>query len=160
MGATGSLVHVWKPGAWFVPVHVPDPLGALPWRQHLVWMGAVELCVQKERIFLSPGTCFLSSCKHNVIGSYQKHAGKACYGTVLCKMGPPNPRNNLSTTWYFQGTAVAQWLKCCSNNRKIADSMPASVIGIFHWHNPSDRTMALGSTHPLTEMSTRSISWG
>jgi hypothetical protein len=27
-------------------------------------------------------------------------------------------------------------------------------------HNPSDRTMALGSTQPLTEMSTRSISWG
>ena len=26
--------------------------------------------------------------------------------------------------------------------------------------NPSDRTMALGSTQTLTEMSTRSISWG
>jgi hypothetical protein len=26
--------------------------------------------------------------------------------------------------------------------------------------NPSDRTMALGSTQPLTEMSTGSISWG
>jgi hypothetical protein len=33
-------------------------------------------------------------------------------------------------------------------------------MGHFHWHNPSDRTMALGSTQPLTEMSTRSISWG
>jgi len=31
---------------------------------------------------------------------------------------------------------------------------------IFHWHNPSDRTMALGSTQPLAEISTRSISWG
>jgi len=30
------------------------------------------------------------------------------------------------------------------------------VIGIFHWHNPSDRTMA----RSLTEMSTRSIYWG
>jgi len=27
-------------------------------------------------------------------------------------------------------------------------------------HNPSSRTMALGSTRPLTEMSTRCISWG
>ena len=27
-------------------------------------------------------------------------------------------------------------------------------------HNPYGRTMALGSTHPLTEMSTRCISWG
>ena len=30
---------------------------------------------------------------------------------------------------------------------------------IFHWHNPFGRTMALGSTQPLTEMSTRNISW-
>ena len=34
-----------------------------------------------------------------------------------------------------------------------------------HWNfsftqNPSDRTMTLGSTQPLTEMSTRSIYWG
>jgi hypothetical protein len=29
---------------------------------------------------------------------------------------------------------------------------------LCHWHNPSSRTMALGSTQPLTEMSTRSIS--
>ena len=27
------------------------------------------------------------------------------------------------------------------------------VIGIFHWHNTSGRTMTLGSTQPLTEMS-------
>jgi hypothetical protein len=27
-------------------------------------------------------------------------------------------------------------------------------------HNPSGRNMALGPTHPLTEMSTRNISWG
>jgi len=57
-------------------------------------------------------------------------------------------------------TAVAQWLKCCATNLKVTGSIPDSVIGIFHWHNPSDRTMALGSTQSLTEMSTRSISWG
>jgi hypothetical protein len=33
------------------------------------------------------------------------------------------------------------------------------VTGIFHRHNFSGRTMALGSTQPLTEMSTRNISW-
>jgi len=33
-------------------------------------------------------------------------------------------------------------------------------VGIFHWPNPSDHTMVLGSTQPLTEMSTRSISVG
>ena len=39
-------------------------------------------------------------------------------------------------------------------------SIPDGVIGIFQLHNPSGRTMALGSTQPLTEMSTRCISWG
>jgi hypothetical protein len=58
------------------------------------------------------------------------------------------------------GTAVAQWLRCCATNRKVAGSIPNRVIGIFHSHNPSDRTMALGSTRPLTEMSIRTISWG
>ena len=29
------------------------------------------------------------------------------------------------------GTAVAQWLRCCATNRKVAGSIPAGVIGIF-----------------------------
>jgi len=28
-------------------------------------------------------------------------------------------------------TAVAQWLRCCATNRKVADSIPASVSGFF-----------------------------
>jgi hypothetical protein len=43
---------------------------------------------------------------------------------------------------------------------RYAGSIPDCAIGIFHGHNPSDRTMALGSTLPLTEMSTMNISWG
>ena len=58
-----------------------------------------------------------------------------------------------------EGTVVAQWLRCCATNWKVAGSIPDGVIGIFHLHNPFDRTMALGSTQPLTEMSTRRISW-
>jgi len=57
------------------------------------------------------------------------------------------------------GTAVAQWLRCCATNRKIAGSIPAGAIWILHWHNPSDCTMTLESTQPLTKMSTRRISW-
>ena len=49
---------------------------------------------------------------------------------------------------------VAQWLRCCATNWKVAGSIPDGVIGIFQGHNPSDRTMALWSTQPLTEMST------
>ena len=58
------------------------------------------------------------------------------------------------------GTAVAQWLRCYATNQEVAGSIPDGVIWIFHWHNPCDRTVALGLTQPLTEMSTRSISWG
>ena len=32
------------------------------------------------------------------------------------------------------GTAVAQWLKRCATNRQVAGSIPAGVIGIFHWY--------------------------
>jgi hypothetical protein len=45
-------------------------------------------------------------------------------------------------------------LRHWATSRKIAGSIPDCVIGIFHWHNPSGRTMALGSTQPRTEMST------
>ena len=46
----------------------------------------------------------------------------------------------------------------CATSRKVAGSIPDGAIGIFHCHSPG-RTMALGSTQPLTEMSTRNISW-
>jgi hypothetical protein len=37
---------------------------------------------------------------------------------------------------------------------------PTVSLEFFHWHNPSGRTIALGLTHTLTEMSIRNISWG
>jgi hypothetical protein len=42
-------------------------------------------------------------------------------------------------------------------SRKVAGSIPVEVIGIFGWPNPSSRTVALGLTQPLTEMSTRNL---
>jgi len=51
---------------------------------------------------------------------------------------------------YRWGDAVAQWGTALQAGR--------SQVGIFH--NPSGRTMALGLTQPLTEMSTRNIYWG
>ena len=29
-------------------------------------------------------------------------------------------------------TTVAQWLRCCATNQKVAGSIPAGVSGIFH----------------------------
>jgi len=31
----------------------------------------------------------------------------------------------------FWGTAVAQWLRCCATNRKVAGSIPAGVSGFY-----------------------------
>ena len=48
----------------------------------------------------------------------------------------------------------------CATSRKVAGWIPDWVIGIIHWFNPFGRRMALESTEPLTEVSTRNISWG
>jgi len=50
------------------------------------------------------------------------------------------------------------WLRHCATSRKVAGSIPDGVTGIFHSHNPSGRTMALGSTQPLIELNARNIS--
>ena len=34
-------------------------------------------------------------------------------------------------TLSVRGTAVAQWLRCCATNRKVAGSIPAGVSGFF-----------------------------
>jgi hypothetical protein len=57
-------------------------------------------------------------------------------------------------TWWHS------WLRHCATNQKVAGSIPCGFTENFHWYNPSSRTMALGSTRPQTEMSTRNISWG
>jgi hypothetical protein len=46
------------------------------------------------------------------------------------------------------------------NSRKVAGPILDEVIGFSNWPNPSSRTMALGSTQPLTEMSTKNLPGG
>ena len=62
--------------------------------------------------------------------------------------------------YIYMGARGGIVLRHYATNRQVAGSIPDGVIGIFQWHNPSSLTMALGSTQPLTEMSTRCISWG
>jgi len=57
------------------------------------------------------------------------------------------------------GTRWRSWLRHCATSRKVAGSIPDGVIEKFHFYNPSDRTIALGLTQPLTEMNTRNTSW-
>ena len=38
---------------------------------------------------------------------------------------------NFSLVLLAKGTAVAQWLRCCATNRKVAGLIPAGVSGFF-----------------------------
>ena len=40
--------------------------------------------------------------------------------------------NRISESTDREGIAVAQRLRCCATNRKVAGSIPFGVIGIFH----------------------------
>ena len=39
---------------------------------------------------------------------------------------------NIPGAHFCWGTAVVQWLKGCATNRKVAGSIQAGVIGVFH----------------------------
>ena len=41
-------------------------------------------------------------------------------------------QNSFARSLDPMGTAVAQWLRCCATNRKVAGSIPSGVTGIFH----------------------------
>jgi hypothetical protein len=56
-------------------------------------------------------------------------------------------------------TRQRSWLRHYATSRKVAGSNPDEVDS-FNLPNHSSRTMALGSTQPLTEMSTRNLPGG
>ena len=58
------------------------------------------------------------------------------------------------------GTRWSSWLMHCATSRKIASSISDGVTRIFHWHNPSGRTIALRSIQTLIEISIRNINFG
>jgi len=60
---------------------------------------------------------------------------------------------------YIWGRRWCSWFMNCATSRNVSGSVPHGVIGSFHWLSISGRTMDLVSTQPLTEMSTRNISW-
>jgi len=48
----------------------------------------------------------------------------------------------------------------CAARRKVAGSIHGEIIGIFHSLNISGRSICLGTTQSLTEISTWTLSWG
>jgi hypothetical protein len=98
-------------------------------------------------------------------------------GTILPLLHTPSCRaQNLTPTvwlskksmWNFYrevwNSKITQKIKDWTEelylfSRKVAGSIPDCVTGIFHWQNPSGRTMTLELTQPLTQISTKYISW-
>jgi len=88
------------------------------------------------------------------------HKTTWCYTSFFCNAPYGHKISNYitvqcSTVGCFGDTRWRSWLRHGANSRKVA-----GVTGIFQWPNPSGRTMAVGSTQPLTEISIRNISWG
>ena len=83
---------------------------------------------------------------------------KACEAICICWCLQNDVLEKFMSCLYVgRCTRWRCWLRHCATSRKFAGSIPD---GIFHWHNPSGRTMALGLTQTVTEMSTRNIPWG
>ena len=66
---------------------------------------------------------------------------------------------NISNLLQDRGMWWCSWLRHCTTSCMVAGSIPDGV-GIFHSHNHSSLTIAQGLTQPLTETSTRNVSWG
>jgi len=139
-----------------------------------VWPGSWQMCIPAFNM-AQRYQCFVGNCCQLLLGrevspfirhsrlfwkfTQNKYISAAeNTGCTFCRF--PEQNSFYGIYQFIPGTAVAQWWRCCATNRNVTGSIPDGVTGIFHSHNPSDRTMALGSTQPLTEMSTRSISWG
>jgi len=96
-----------------------------------------------------------SLCPHTLLPRYHFNS---ILPSILTSCQCSSLLDHLTKLLYALGY-VGSRLRHCATSRNVLGSIPDGVIGIFHWHNPSSCTMALGSTQPLIEMSTRNISW-
>jgi hypothetical protein len=62
--------------------------------------------------------------------------------------------------FHFWNTRVVEVVEALCYKPKRAGVIPDEITGFFSWPNPSSRTLALGSTQLLTEMSTRNLCGG
>ena len=98
-------------------------------RRYMVWL---DICRVKQ-VWLG-GTCILppllpaSLCTTNRI--MWLTAGHTQYPDpwTWSQQFPPKHRQQFTYFHGFTGTVVAQWLRCCATNRKVAGSIPACVI--------------------------------
>ena len=71
--------------------------------------------------------------------------------TIHCNCEPWTGLFKPTTSEHGGSSSAVDW--DCATCRKVAGSIPDIFIGVSHWRNPSGRSVALGSTQPLTGMS-------
>jgi hypothetical protein len=71
----------------------------------------------------------------------------------------PNYKTNITLSHKILYVFESSWLRLYATSRKVTGSIP-DVNVFFNWSNPFSRNMSLGSTQPLSEMSTRNIPGG
>ena len=80
--------------------------------------------------------------------------------STICSRHIAKAGRNLFISYNKFGTWWRSWSKHCASSRNVKGSIHDGIIGIFHLHIPSSRTVARGSTQSITEMSSRNISLG
>jgi hypothetical protein len=85
-----------------------------------------------------------------------KHRGNFIYTIIVENLRLKCDHVNL----FDRGTRYRSWSRHYATSRKVAGLFSDEVVEFFSAHNPSSRIMALGSTQPLTEMSTRNLPEG
>jgi hypothetical protein len=66
----------------------------------------------------------------------------------------------LPVSHLLQVTLWRSWLRHYATSRGVAGLISDEDLGFFNWSKPSSLTVALGSTQPVTEMSTRNLPGG
>jgi hypothetical protein len=103
-------------------------------------------------------TLYITVCILIYSSHSQWHVSTGNYGQHQVVLGFYK-RKKLGRVLYLTSSRRRSWLRHCATSRKFAGSITDSVIEIFHWLDTSDRTVALGSTQTLKEMSTTDIFW-
>jgi hypothetical protein len=129
---------------WSYGVHVDVPLTITLMKNAVLWdVAPCRSCVNRH--FEGTRRYRSSEWKPQILHNYTHvfmTTGNICSTSNLVHLQHSNP--------HFHYYYII--LPLC-----ITGSIPDEVDGLFSWPNSSSRTVALGSTQPLTEMSTRNL---
>jgi hypothetical protein len=112
--------------------------------------GFINLMVQTRQLTCRLATRVHLRKQHECINTQRRRTLKAL---LMARS-----YTNVWTQWIVYKTACVQTNLPVYVIKHFYSKAGDDVIGIFHLHDPSGRTMALGS-ESLTEISTRDISW-